>query len=249
MNIRYAAAGGTVAGVTLAEERDAADLRAYLSRLLRYDARAVVRLRARGAVLGVFAQPPFGVIALRAVPLAAPAGHVASGTVHAASPAGTGPGAPAASTPGLDVTVPVDALLDRLVPGRELELPSAVTGPPWTGLLPPWSGWQRLATAPAEALLPAVAAGVAGFRQRSEAIPAADRSAARLETVAETVWSRPVLAGLPLRAVHAAHALGFLRPGGEASVYRAGGWLRLDAAYGTVSLRPASAHPLPLRVV
>jgi hypothetical protein len=230
VSIGAEAGSGSARRLTLAGAQDAADLAAYLSRLIRYDLKAVVRLRARGPVLGVFAQPPFGAIALRGVPLAAPA----------------------AGADGLDVTVAAGELLDRLSPGApspSVELPASVTGPPWTGLLPPSGGWERLATVPVASLASAVGRGVAEFRSRAEAVAEPERTRARLDALADDVWSRPVLVGLPLRAAHAAHALGFLRGGGEASVHRAAGWLRLEAPYGSVSVRSSAGTGLPLRVV
>jgi hypothetical protein len=214
-------AGDGTGGLRLDTDSDAADLAAYLSRLVRYDPGAVVRLRADGPVLGVFSQPPFGVIALRGTRLAKPA--------------------------TVDLTLPAKLLLDRLGADAALELASPVTGPAWTGLLPPRAGWQRQAGAPATALADAVATGVAEFRARCDELPEPDRTRARMDAIAEEVWTRPVLAGLPLRAAHAAQALGFLASAGEASVHRTARWLRLDAPRGTVAVRLGSS--LSLRVV
>jgi hypothetical protein len=202
----------------LADGHDAADLAAYLGRLVRYDRRAVVRLRAAGEVLGVFCQPPFGVIALRAVHLADPV--------------------------DLDVTVSAGELLDRLGADGVAGVPAPVTGPAWAGLLPPRTGWRPLASAPAGALARAVSDGVAEFRTRTEALPEQDRTRAQLDRIAEAVWARPLLAGLPLRAAHAAHALGFLAGTGDVTAHRAAGWLRLDAVHGSVAVRLSPALPL-----
>ncbi|MBK3588624.1 hypothetical protein JHN49_35000, partial [Streptomyces sp. MBT57] len=54
------------------------------------------------------------------------------------------------------------------------------------------------------------------------------------------IWSRPVgTTELPLRAVHAAQSLGFLRadPGFPVSLFASGGWLRLRTPFGSVALR------------
>ncbi|MGV9571461.1 hypothetical protein ACWDRX_18650, partial [Streptomyces nigra] len=57
----------------LADEGEAADLAAFLSRLLHYDRGAAVRLQAAGTALAVFGRPPsFEVLAIRAVRLAKP---------------------------------------------------------------------------------------------------------------------------------------------------------------------------------
>ena len=57
----------------LADEGEAADLAAFLSRLLHYDRGAAVRLQGAGTALAVFGRPPsFEVLAVRAVRLAKP---------------------------------------------------------------------------------------------------------------------------------------------------------------------------------
>ena len=58
-----------------------------------------------------------------------------------------------------------------------------------------------------------------------------------LDRIAAEIWSRPVVAGLPLRAAHAAQSLGFLSPGDAVLAYEAAGWLRLDGTYGAVAVR------------
>ncbi|SFF49170.1 hypothetical protein SAMN05216251_11647 [Actinacidiphila alni] len=212
------------ARLTLARTGEAADLAAFLGRLIRWDKAAAVRLRsAEGeAALGVFGHPPFGgVLAVRTAALA-----------------GDGVGA------AVDATVSAGQLLDAadacVVDGGELALPGSVTGPSWAGLLPPRGGWVRVAEADIDEVR-AVAARVIGeFRTRTEALGEGGRTRVALDALAEELWGR-VLPGtaLPLRAVHAAHALGFLR-GEEAVLLGAGPWLRLRTAAGSVAVRAAS---------
>ncbi len=108
----------------LADEGEAADLAAFLSRLLHYDRAAAVRLQAAGTALAVFGRPPsFEVLAIRAVRLAKP------------------------YEDGLDVTLDVTVsaagtLLESLDESAATAgVPAAVTGPPWAGVLPPRGGW------------------------------------------------------------------------------------------------------------
>ncbi len=55
----------------LADAGEAADLAAFLARLIRYDRAAAVRLQAGGGVLAVFGRPPsFEVLAIRTARLA-----------------------------------------------------------------------------------------------------------------------------------------------------------------------------------
>lgn len=214
-----------VQSLLFADPREAADLAAFLGRLLHYDRAAAVRLQAGGGdALAVFGRPPsFEVLAIRAARLARPE--------------------------TLDVTVSAGELLESLSldtageePGeRGGVLPAPVTGPPWTGVLPPRGPWREQAGLPRpDALRAALDAAVAEFRTRDEALPEELRTRAERERIGREIWSRPVGATeLPLRAVHAAQSLGFLRadPGFPVSLLAAGGWLRLRTPFGSVALR------------
>ncbi|MFJ5799743.1 hypothetical protein [Streptomyces decoyicus] len=222
----------------LADAGEAADLAAFLARLIHYDKAAAVRLQAGGGVLAVFGRPPsFEVLAIRTARLAGD------------------------ST--LDATVSAGELLDGIEESANvLTVPDAVTGPPWTGLLPPRGGWQRVPGLPApEALVRAVAAAVAEFRARDEQLPPQHRTRSERDRIGREIWSRTLGdTHLPLRAAHAAQALGFLRParagalveGGASSgaaaaaaaprpqplsLLSAGGWLRLSTPYGSIAVR------------
>ncbi|MFE7615142.1 hypothetical protein ACFU6N_05855, partial [Streptomyces sp. NPDC057496] len=62
-----------VRSLEFADTREAADLAAFLGRLLHYDRAAAVRLQAGGGALAVFGRPPsFEVLAIRAARLAVP---------------------------------------------------------------------------------------------------------------------------------------------------------------------------------
>ncbi|RXS65857.1 hypothetical protein EST92_29380 [Streptomyces sp. TM32] len=228
----------------LADAGEAADLAAFLARLIHYDKAAAVRLQAGGGVLAVFGRPPsFEVLAIRTARLA---GDTA-----------------------LDSTVSAGELLEGIQESSDaVTVPAAVTGPPWTGVLPPRGGWQRVPGLPApEALVRAVAAAVAEFRSRDEALEPQHRTRAARDRIGREIWSRTLGdTHLPLRAAHAAQSLGFLRParagapagGGTSSgaadsrpqplsLLSAGGWLRLSTPYGSIAVRaggPAGATGL-----
>ncbi|MFD5901531.1 hypothetical protein ACFV6B_05285 [Streptomyces microflavus] len=216
-----------VQSLLFADPREAADLAAFLGRLLHYDRAAAVRLQAGGGdALAVFGRPPsFEVLAIRTARLARPE--------------------------TLDVTVSAGELLESLDisgegPGdasgeRGGALPAPVTGPPWTGVLPPRGPWREQAGLPRpDALRASLDAAVAEFRTRDEALPEEQRTRAERDRIGREIWSRPVGATeLPLRAVHAAQSLGFLRadPGFPVSLFASGGWLRLRTPFGSVALR------------
>ncbi|MER6994928.1 hypothetical protein [Streptomyces sp. NPDC000410] len=206
----------------LADAREAADLAAFLGRLIHYDRAAAVRLQAGGGALAVFGRPPsFEVLAIRTARLAESDEGVQ-----------------------LDVTVSAGELLES-VEGAGLAVPAAVTGPPWAGLLPPRGGWRELPGLPGVAeMRAAVSVAVAEFRRRDEALPGERRTRAERDRIGRDIWSRTVAGtDLPLRAVHAAQSLGFLRPTPEgvrgAALLAAGGWLRLRTPFGSIAVRRA----------
>jgi hypothetical protein len=264
MSVRLALAGD--ADVLRAEE---AEIAAFLARLVRWNKAAVVRLRsAEGEpALGVFASPPFGgVLAVRSMAL-------------------TGAGAAESVDATVSAGQLLEAVAEA-AEGGEFTLPRSVTGPAWAGLLPPRGGWRRAAELDADAVRRAAAAIVAEFRTRTEALLPEQRTRAGLDALAEELWTRRLprtatgpaagMAGpagtggpgsgagtvtdveVPLRVVHAAHALGFLRtpaPGGTGevadgtvTVLTAGPWVRLRTAHGSVAVRSAASAAAGLTV-
>jgi hypothetical protein len=101
---------------------------------------------------------------------------------------------------------------------------------------------------------------VAEFRARTAELAPEDRTRAELDRVGRDIWSRSVGdTGLPVRAVHAAQSLGFLRPrgtsasgpgtGGDApKLLSSGAWLRLRTPFGSVALRRAGTGALGISV-
>ncbi|MER6099993.1 hypothetical protein ABT154_29875 [Streptomyces sp. NPDC001728] len=200
------------------DAREAAALAAFLTRLVHYDRAAAVRLQAGGGALAVFGRPPsFEVLAIRTARL-----------VDAVD---------------LDVTVSAGELLEGIEESAgKAVVPESVTGPPWTGVLPPRAGWQPVAGLPGVvAMRGAVAAAVAEFRARDEALPEERRTRAERDLIGREIWSRTLgPTGLPLRAVHAAQSLGFLPPAdteAPVALLASGPWLRLRTPYGSIALR------------
>ncbi|MGW6542454.1 hypothetical protein ACWGBH_06315 [Streptomyces massasporeus] len=216
----------------LADEGEAADLAAFLSRLLHYDRGAAVRLQAAGTALAVFGRPPsFEVLAVRAVRLAKPYEKGLEVT--------------------LDVTVSAGEFLETVDEKAGTALvPGAVTGPPWAGVLPPRGNWRSEPGLPApDALRSLVAAVVAEFRSRTQELPAEQRTRAELDRIGADIWSRTVGdTRLPVRAVHAAQSLGFLRPGVPLGLLSSGAWLRLRTPYGSIAVRRAGLGALDVSV-
>ncbi|MEW2217921.1 hypothetical protein AB0939_01205 [Streptomyces sp. NPDC006990] len=200
--------------LVFADPGEAAGLAAFLERLVRWEKNAAVRIQAGGGVAGVFARPArFEVLAVRTGRLLEPA--------------------------ELDVTVAAGELLELVEEDREaVAVPKAVTGPSWAGVLPPRGGWREFARVPVDAVGSVAAAAVGEFRERAEKLPPERRGRQTLDALAEEIWSRPLgRTQLPLRAAHAAHALGFLRGTDPAALLESGAWLRLRTVYGSVAVR------------
>ncbi|WP_149179234.1 hypothetical protein [Streptomyces sp. TRM49041] len=207
-----------------AEPREAAGTAAFLTRLIRYDRAAAVRLQAGGGALAVFGRPPsFEVLAIRTAALL--------------------------DETALDITVSAGELLEGIEESAgKAVVPAPVTGPPWSGLLPPRGGWREVPGLPdAAGLRGAVAAAVAEFRERDEELPEEGRTRAARDRIGHEIWSRTIAGtGLPLRAAHAAQSLGFLPPPGAlphdvpVTLLAAGPWLRLRTPFGSVAVRTAA---------
>lgn len=219
----------------LADEGEAADLAAFLSRLLHYDRAAAVRLQAAGTALAVFGRPPsFEVLAIRAVRLAKPYEKGLDVT--------------------LDVTVSAGDLLETVDESAATAgVPAAVTGPPWAGVLPPRGGWRPKPGLPApDALRSMVGAAVTEFRSRTQELAPELRTRAELDRIGREIWSRTVGdTHLPVRAAHAAQSLGFLRAtqgAGDLALVSSGAWLRLRTPYGSIAVRRAGLGALDVSV-
>lgn len=216
-----------------ADAGEAGDLAAFLARLIHYDKAAAVRLQAAGDTLAVFGRPPsFEVLAIRTARLVKPYEHGLESK--------------------LDVTVSAGELLESVGESAEAAaaagvaaVPQAVTGPPWAGVLPPRGGWQSEQGLPAVGVVRSlVAAAVAEFKSRVEELPQERRIRAELDQVGREIWSRTIAdTGLPVRAAHAAQALGFLR-GDSLDLLSSGAWLRLRTDYGSIAVRRAGAGGL-----
>lgn len=215
-----------LAPLHFADAREAAALAAFLTRLVHYDRAGAVRLQAGGGALAVFGRPAsFEVLAVRTARLV--------------------------DDVELDVTVSAGELLEGIEESAgKAVVPDSVTGPPWTGVLPPRSGWRPVAGLPdAAGMRGAVAAAVAEFRSRDEELPEERRTRSERDRIGREIWSRTLgTTGLPLRAVHAAQSLGFLPPvatDAPVALFASGSWLRLRTPYGSIALRTA---PLTLTV-
>ncbi|MCZ3389586.1 MAG: hypothetical protein LH645_10825 [Actinomycetia bacterium] len=197
-----------MSSVELAGEAERQGLVQYLERLVALDNRAAVRLQAGGDVVGIWSGPPFEVVAVRPVALSGPA--------------------------QLDATVSAQRLLERVREASTVEVPPAVSGPNWVGLLPPRSGWEERMRGDVANVRLAIDSAKHFFRARAEGVT--DR--ASLENIAQDVWERTCLGEVPVRSAHAAESLGLMGPGdGVAVALSTDTWTRLSVPGGSVAAR------------
>lgn len=210
----------------LGDREAVADLRTFIARARAVDAGGAVRLQAVGSVLAAYvcvlwprmlgeATPT--VLGMRAIPLAHPA--------------------------GVDATVPMAAVADRLArmgdEGTLLDVPPSSVHVSWAAIRPPRGPWTPSGAVASEALAAAAASGMAEVaatvpQQPGQAVVDGARAA---------VWGRDVEGAdrLPAGAAFAAEALGFLVPGVPMQRFECGAWVRLSSPRGHVLCRiPAS---------
>ncbi|MCW2641167.1 MAG: hypothetical protein JWP76_3473 [Dactylosporangium sp.] len=198
--------------MTWLEPASVADAGAYLARLVRLDAAALVRLRPAGAgALALWARLPFEVLVTRGVR----ADLTDDATVRAA-----------------DLLRALDAGSGRLPPRHDAQ---------WRWPLPPGAGRvverlpagevHRVGAAAETTLREAVASGV-----RGRAVGERVLRDALLDHVPVVVLTEDgTRVDVPQRLVQAVVRMGFLGPspaGGEVEVRVAGGWIGLAGAFG-----------------
>nr|WP_206040059.1 hypothetical protein [Rhodococcus sp. HNM0563] len=207
----------------MAGESDRTDLAAFLTRALRLDEAAVVRLRRRGDdVLSAWIMTGFDVLAARIV----------RGTVHPADLCVAADSLRTALTASLGTAKAID-------PGWAMD--SA-----WRGALPPDEGFAHVDDVPARVLVELAQQGVALTRDAGAQGPPASLLA---QEVLEVSGGETVV-GVPMRMVFALGAMGFVPTTGRDSmaaddiaadevvrVRASNTWIRLDARYGSVYLR------------
>jgi hypothetical protein len=199
-------------GLRFGRPAEAADLAAFLSRALRLDPAAVVRLRAGPGATTAYVRLPFGVLVSRSASTEeAPADVTVGGAALLAAVEAAGPDAAAV-------------------------LPSQQDAA-WRGQLPPAAGWQQLDRVPVDVVARLVQAGAATLKSMGTRRTAASESLLDHEALTVAGAGRTVV--LPLRVLSAVWRMGFL--GGNALgtaeetvlVSASGNWVRLAAPYGS----------------
>lgn len=209
----------------LPEAGERANLAAFLSRAVRLDEAAVVRLHRRDEQhLVAWATTGFDALAARVV----------AGTMRPD-----------------DLTAGADALLHALgtPDGDEID-PGFAMDSAWRGALPPDGGYTHVDDVPAHLLIDLARQGTQVAAEHGGHGP----PASLLEQEVLTVDGDGERVGISMRTVFALTAMGFV-PGGDVEnaavdpaelvrVRAARTWLRLDARYGSVFARRGGEIPL-----
>lgn len=225
-----------VAGFTLLDRQDAADLATYVSRARSVDPQAAVRLQGLDRVLAAWVS-----------------------VIHPAGLLDTAPVVLGLRTMGLaqscdlDVTVAAAAITDRLARetgarGSDDDAPVWISAPPqevsasWAGIVAPRTGWRSLGSVPAHRVRDVAHRGI---RTVSDSVPT-NSGAAVVQKVRARVWGAGTGWGplegpeIPDGAAFALDVLGFI-PASESDVHVAaeasGQWVRLSTGAGHVLVK------------
>ncbi|MGB9377862.1 MAG: hypothetical protein WCB04_10165 [Mycobacteriales bacterium] len=189
---------------------DVADAGAFLSRVVRLDPAALVRLRQAAVAVQLWSALPLDVLVTR---------HVA-GRMQSA-----------------DVTVAAADLLASLdSQSQSVVLPPARDSL-WRGALPGTSGWHRLDSVPAAEVLALVEAGAEAFRAAAVADDPGRVGEALLDHESLVVSNPQTSVAVPMRVLQALARMGFVPAGGQVAFAVNDAWLRCDAAYGSAYRR------------
>lgn len=198
-------------------ERD--DLGVFVTRAVRLDSRAIVRLRGGNGRLHAWVNTPFDTLVTRSV-----YGAVRPGDL---------------TVQGTDLLAAVGAAGDTAVnPGRAQDVL-------WRCALPPQRGWREVDQVPAEVLAHLAEQGVS--LARANPGPHGSPPSTLLDQRVLTVSGAGFDVGVPLRCLFAMSSMGFVGSRGAAEtvrVWATDSWLRLDARYGAVLRRRHALLPL-----
>ncbi|WP_167473147.1 hypothetical protein [Nocardia arthritidis] len=202
------------------------NLATFLTRAVRLDPAAVIRLRRRGdRYVSAWVATGFEALAVRTV--------VAELGVD-------------------DVTVGADLVLAGLGSGSPIDLGYSMDSA-WRGALPPLDGFGHVDDVPARTLIELAEQGA---RLAKEHGSGHGPPASLLDQTVLTVSGAGMEVGVPMRVVFALTAMDFIPHAGERAVARripadeivrvraTKTWLRLDARYGSVARRRGGAIPL-----
>jgi hypothetical protein len=211
-------------------------LAGVLSRFIDWNPAAVVRVLTTERAVGLYADAPMGVLAFVALPLSAPPPERVDRAVSAHRLR--------------DILGDVSATA-AATGAVEVRLPDARDMPPVLAALPSREGWIPAERATASEVSTALNSAMADYLTEAKSASDAQADEAFKQAIAERWWARPSWGGLPLAALHAAQALGFLaHPGVRVSSATRAGWKRMQTPAGQIFVAPPESYAgIPLSVV
>lgn len=201
------------------DRNDRDDLGVFVTRAVRLNSAAIVRLRSAFGRLHAWVDTPFDALVTRSM----------HGTVRPDD----------LTVRGTDLLAGIAAVGDSMLdPGRAQDAL-------WRVALPPQRGWREVDQIPAEVLADLADQGVS--LARANLGPQGSPPPALLDQKVITVSGSGFDVGVPLRCLFALSGMGFV--GGRAAaetvrVWATDSWLRLDARYGAVLRRRHALLPL-----
>ncbi|MBH0777084.1 hypothetical protein IT779_12400 [Nocardia sp. NEAU-351] len=210
----------------VADPAERENLATFLTRALRLDVAAVVRLRRRGErYVSAWVSTGFEALAVRTV--------LAELGVD-------------------DVTVAADTVLAGLSSGSPIDLGYSMDSA-WRGALPPTDGFTHIDDVPARSLVELAERGAELAREHGSSH---GPPASLLDQTVLTASADRISVQVPMRVVFALTAMDFIPHSGDKTEARrippteivrvraTNTWLRLDARYGSVARRRGGAIPL-----
>ncbi|WP_178945614.1 hypothetical protein [Kocuria sp. TGY1127_2] len=211
------------APLKFADLREAKDLATLLSRVRSIDSSSAVRLQAHGSVVAVWVPVMSAETLLEQVPTV-----LGMRALHLSEPS------------EIDVTVEAAAVLDRLAridkTGGMIEIPPTTVHAPWSGIVPPSSGWIRQGHLDSETVETIARDGMSAVEQALPSNP----GGAVVSTVRARIWGTATSFDMVSGAAFGATVLGFNESVKGFDVYTCGPWHRISNESGHILSRPGS---------
>lgn len=190
-------------------------LKLVLEKLTTWDRNALIRIRTKPGVLGIYAAPPFGVITLTALPLLEEVDEI-------------------------DQVLVAEKVLSQLNDSQAIDL-TKFTQPVHSAalaLLPPEGPWLSGDKGMSGDILPKIKERLDKLKKQVAPLTLVGNQK-EIDLITQDAWDEKIWGGLPFGAMNAAAALGMLaHPGTRISTALCNGWKRLLTPTGQVFVKP-----------
>jgi len=193
-------------------------LKLVLEKITSWDKNALIRIKTKPGVVGVYAAPPFGVITLTALPIKEDIEEV-------------------------DQVLVAEKVLNQLNDLQliDLEKFSQPVHSAALALLPPEGPWLPGEKGMSGDILPKVKKRLDKLKNQIAPLTLVNNQK-EIDSITQSAWDEKIWGGLPFGAMNAAAALGMLaHPGTRISAALCNGWKRLLTPTGQVFVKPDSS--------